>query len=94
VREKCSIFGADQIRPTQEVNLPAQVADTNAKRYCSMPLSHASSVLFLLLLMTLPAYTFATDEQPANVLHYRTPGFDDLTAKTRRSFLTSARNSP
>jgi hypothetical protein len=58
---------------SQEVNLPTQVADTNAKRrYCSMPLFHASLGVFLLLLMTLPAYAFATDEQPANVLHYRT----------------------
>jgi hypothetical protein len=72
MREKCPSFGPDQIRPSQEVNLPAQVANTNAKRDCSMLLSHAPLVAFLLVLMTLPAYAFATDEQPANVLHYKT----------------------
>lgn len=72
MRENCPIVDPDQIRPSQEVNLPAQAADTNAKRCCSMPLSHALLAVFLLLLMTLPAYAFATDEQPANVLHFRT----------------------
>jgi hypothetical protein len=72
VREKCPIFGPDQIRPSQEVNLPAQVANTNAKRDCSMLLSHSSLVALLLVLMTVPACAFASDEQPANVLHYRT----------------------
>jgi hypothetical protein len=35
-------------------------------------LAHGLPVALLILLMTLPAYAFATDEQPANVLHYRT----------------------
>ena len=72
MRKNYRIFDPDQIRPSQEVNLPAHAAGTNANRCCSMPLSFEFLALFLLLLMTLPAHAFATDEQPANVLHYRT----------------------
>jgi len=55
---KMPISDLNQDRPAQWRNGPIR-------------LSHASLVAFLLLLMTLPAFASATDEQPANVLHYR-----------------------